>query len=187
MNKEEIINSLTKKMNGALQVLDADLKGLRVGQASVYLLDPVQVEAYNSTVPILQVATVSVSDAKTILVQVWDKGLLKSVKKAILEANLGVSIISDDNQIIRLQLPIPSEERRKELVKIAHKYQEKSKIVIRNIRRDGIETIKQMEKNTECSKDEARIYNNEIQELTNQYCDKIDKIIKLKEQDIINF
>lgn len=186
MNHKELINSLTKKMNGALQVLDADLKGLRVGQASAYFLDPVQVEAYNSRVPILQVATVSVSDTKTILVQVWDKSLVKAVKKAIMEANLGVSIISDDNQIIRLQLPIPSEERRKELVKIAHKYQEKSKIIVRNIRRDGIEIIKQMEQNNECSKDEAHIYSKEIQELTDKYCDKIDKIIKLKEQDIIN-
>ena len=168
---------LNEKMQKALDVLDRELSGLRTGRASANLLDPVVIEAYGSKMPLSQVGTVSTPDAKTITVQVWDKEMVKTVEKAIADANLGLNP-SSDGQLIRMNLPALSQERRKELVKIAHKYGENTKISLRNVRRDGMEALKTMEKNNEISKDELHTYENDIQKLTDTFTNKVNDLIK---------
>lgn len=177
-------NDLTDKMNKAIAILEKELSGLRTGRASANLLDPVVVEVYGSKMPISQVGTVSTPDAKTISVQVWDKALVKTVEKAIADANLGLNP-SSDGQLIRMTLPVLSEERRKELVKVAHKYGENTKVALRNIRRDGMESLKKLEKDGEISKDDHHNLGEEIQKLTDEFTDKVDKHIKIKEQEIL--
>jgi ribosome recycling factor len=177
-------NDLVDKMEKALALLDKELKGLRTGRASVNLLDPVVIEAYGSKMPISQVGTVSVADAKTLNIQIWDKAMVKTVEKAIADANLGLAP-SSDGQIIRITLPAISEERRKELVKVAAGYGENSKVALRNIRRDGMDQVKKMEKDGEISKDEHHQYSEEIQKLTDSYIAKIDKIIQTRQQEIL--
>lgn len=179
LNKE-----LSEKMTKAMDLLDREFSGLRTGRASIHLLDPVVVEVYGSKMPISQVGTVSTPDAKTITVQVWDKAMVKTVEKAIADANLGVNP-SSDGQLIRMNLPPLSQERRKELVKIAHKYGENTKIALRNIRRDGMDKIKLMEKNNEISKDEHHTYSDEVQKLTDEFISKVDKNVKSKENEIL--
>ncbi len=176
---------LAEKMDKALAVLDKELRGLRTGRASTNLLDPVVVEVYGSKMPISQVGTLSTPDAKTITVQVWDKAMVKTVEKAIADANLGLNP-SSDGQLIRMALPILSQERRKELVKIAHKYAENTKVALRNIRRDGMDTLKKMKKDNEISKDEHHNFSEEIQKLTDDFVAKIDANTKQKEQEILN-
>ncbi|GAB4170301.1 MAG: ribosome recycling factor [Rickettsiaceae bacterium] len=175
---------LTEKMEKAMAILDKELKGLRTGRASVNLLDPVVVEAYGSKMPLSQVGTVSTPDAKTISVQVWDKAMVKTVEKAIADANLGLNP-SSDGQLIRMTLPIISEERRKELVKIAGKYGENTKVALRNIRRDGMDLLKKMEKDSQISKDEHHDHSEEIQKLTDEFIGKVDKLVKLREEEIL--
>jgi len=185
MDRKSLINDLTTRMDGALKVLDNELKGLRTGRASAHLLDPVIVEAYGDKMSISQLGTISTPDARTISVQVWDKSMVKTVEKAIADANLGVNT-STDGQIIRLPIPPLSEERRKDLVKLAHKYGENSKIAIRNIRRDGMDSGKKLEKDGEVSEDELKKIEEEIQKLTDNFVNKIDEQIKIKEQEILN-
>jgi len=134
--------------------------------------------------PLSQVGTVSTPDAKTITVQVWDKEMVKTVEKAIVEANLGLNP-SSDGQLIRMNLPVLSEERRKEVVKLAHKYAENAKISLRNVRRDGMETLKTMEKNNEISKDEHHTYADDVQKLTDDFTKKVDNLAKSKETEIL--
>lgn len=177
-------SELTEKMDKAMAVLDKELKGLRTGRASVNLLDPVVVEAYGSKMPISQVGTVSTPDAKTISVQVWDKAMVKTVEKAIADANLGLNP-SSDGQLIRMSLPVISQERRKELVKLAHKYGENTKVALRNIRRDGMDILKKMEKEQNLSKDEHHNQSEEIQKLTDDYILKVDNVIKSREEEIL--
>lgn len=177
-------SELTEKMEKAMAVLDKELKGLRTGRASVNLLDPVVVEAYGSKMPISQVGTVSTPDAKTISVQVWDKAMVKTVEKAIADANLGLNL-SSDGQLIRMSLPVISQERRKELVKLAHKYGENTKVALRNIRRDGMDILKKMEKEQNLSKDEHHNQSEEIQKLTDDYISKVDNVIKSREEEIL--
>lgn len=177
-------SELTEKMEKAMAVLDKELKGLRTGRASVNLLDPAVVEAYGSKMPISQVGTVSTPDAKTISVQVWDKAMVKTVEKAIADANLGLNP-SSDGQLIRMSLPVISQERRKELVKLAHKYGENTKVALRNIRRDGMDILKKMEKEQNLSKDEHHNQSEEIQKLTDDYISKVDNVIKSREEEIL--
>lgn len=182
--KEALKKDLSARMEGALKVLDNELKGLRTGRASVNLLDPVSVESYGSRVPITQVATVSVADSRTITVQVWDKNLVKAVEKAISECNLGLNPMSD-GQLIRMSVPPLTEERRKDLVKLAHKYAENTKISLRNIRRDGMEDLKKKEKDSAISKDEHHSLSDEIQSLTDEFSGRVDAQVKKKEQEIL--
>lgn len=181
---QNLKNELSTKMDKALDAMNREFSGLRTGRASTHLLDPVVVEVYGSKMPISQVGTVSTPDAKTITVQVWDKGMVKTVEKAIADANLGVNP-SSDGQLIRIGIPPLSEDRRKELVKMAHKYGENSKVALRNIRRDGMDKLKQMEKNNEISKDEHHSYSEEVQKLTDGYIKKIDDASKAKEKEIL--
>lgn len=176
---------LSEKMDKAIVILNKELSGLRTGRASTNLLDPVVIEAYGNKIPISQLGTISTPDAKTIIVQVWDKVMVKSVEKAISDANLGLNP-SSDGQLIRMSLPPLSEERRKDLVKIAYKYGENTKVALRNIRRDGMDILKKMEKENLISKDEHRIFSEEIQKLTDEFINKADNNIKQKEQEILN-
>jgi ribosome recycling factor len=185
MDKKALIQDLTTRMDGALKVLDNELKGLRTGRASAHLLDPVIVEAYGDKVPISQLGTISTPDARTINVQVWDKSMVKTVEKAIADANLGVNTATD-GQVIRVPVPPLSEDRRKDLVKLGHKYGENSKIAIRNIRRDGMDSAKKLEKDGGVSEDELKTIEEEIQKLTDNFVNKIDEQIKIKEQEILN-
>lgn len=182
--EKELQDELTSKMDKALSVLNRDLNGLRTGRASVHLLDPVTVEAYGSKMPISQVGTVSTPDIQTIAVQVWDKEMVKSVEKAITDANLGLNP-NADGQLIRMNLPALNEERRKELVKVAHQYGEKTKISIRNIRRDGMDTLKSMEKNNDISEDDHHKLSEKVQKLTDDFNSKIDHLVQTKEKDIL--
>ena len=181
---QNLKNELSEKMTKAMDILDREFSGLRTGRASIHLLDSVIVEVYGSKIPISQVGTVSTPDAKTITVQVWDKAMVKTVEKAIADANLGVNP-SSDGQLIRMNLPPLSEERRKELVKVAHKYGENTKIALRNVRRDGMDKLKQMEKGNEISKDEQHTYSNKVQKLTDEFIGKVEDNVKSKENEII--
>ncbi len=184
MDQVTLKKNLQEKMDKALKVLDHELKGLRTGRASVNLLDSVTVEAYGDRMPLSQVASLTTPDARTINVQVWDKSMVSSVEKAITVANLGLTP-SSDGQLIRLPIPALTEERRKELAKLAHKYGEDTKISLRNIRRDGNEELKKMEKDNIIAKDEHHSLAEQVQKLTDEYSNKVDSSIKQKEQEIM--
>ena len=184
MDKNKLRQELGTKMDNAMKNLDNQFKGLRTGRASVNLLDPVQVEAYGSKMPLSQVGTVSTPDARSINVQVWDKSMVKAVEKAIAESNLGLNPVSD-GQLVRMNLPVLTQERRKELVKLASGYSENSKIAIRNIRREGMEELKVLEKNKTIAEDQHHSLNDEIQKITDEYIGKIDTQFKNKEQEIL--
>jgi ribosome recycling factor len=178
-------NDLIKRMDGAIKTLQHDLKGLRTGRASPNLLDSVVVEAYDDKLPLNQVANVTVQDARLVLVQVWDKALVKNVEKAINIADIGVSAIAD-GQLVRVPIPQLSEERRKELVKVAHKFAENSRVAIRNIRRDGVDLIKKMEKDRGISQDEIHKAIDEIQKLTDDFIKKVDQALAEREKEIMH-
>lgn len=184
MDKITLKKNLQDKMDKALKVLNHELKGLRTGRASVNLLDSVTVEAYGDRMPLSQVASLTTPDARTINVQVWDKSMVSSVEKAITVANLGLTPSSDE-QLIRLPIPTLTEERRKELAKLAHKYGEDTKISLRNIRRDGNEELKKMEKDNIIAKDEHHSLAEQVQKLIDEYSSKVDSAIKQKEQEIM--
>ncbi len=177
-------NSIKKRMDGAIQAFHNDLRGLRTGRASINMLDAVQVEAYGNMVPINQIGTVSTPESRLITVQVWDKGVVKSVEKAIQNAGLGLNP-SVDGQLIRISVPPLSEERRKELVKVAKEYAEHSRVAVRNVRRDGIDEAKKLEKDGGISKDEIHGITENIQKMTDEHIKKIDELLTAKEKEIL--
>jgi ribosome recycling factor len=174
-----------KRMHGALEALAREFAGLRTGRASPNLLDPVMVEAYGSKMPLTQVGTVSVPEARLISVQVWDKGMVKSVEKAIREAGLGLNP-SADGTLVRIPIPDLSEERRKELVKVAAKYAEQGKVAVRNVRRDAMEHLKKLHKDSALSEDELHRFEEEIQKLTDSFIAQVDTSLSKKEKDILS-
>ena len=175
---------LERRMEGALTSLAREFQGLRTGRASTQLLDSVIVEAYGASMPINQIATVSVPEPRMLSVQVWDKENTKIVEKAIRESNLGLNP-QVDGQLLRIPLPDLSEERRQELSKIAAKYAENAKIAVRNVRRDGMDTTKKMEKDGDISQDDRHIYDEEIQTITNKSINKVDELLSSKEVEIM--
>ena len=175
---------LERRMDGALTSLAKEFQGLRTGRASTQLLDSVVVEAYGASMLINQIATVSVPEPRMLSVQVWDKENTKIVEKAIRESNLGLNP-QVDGQLLRIPLPDLSEERRQELSKIAAKYAENAKIAVRNVRRDGMDTTKRMEKDGDISQDDRHIYDEEIQTITNKSINKIDELLSSKEVEIM--
>ncbi|MGH6705363.1 MAG: ribosome recycling factor [Sphingomicrobium sp.] len=177
-------NDLNRRMHGALENLKHDLAGLRTGRASTALLDPIQVEVYGANMPINQVATVSVPEPRTISVQVWDRSNITSVEKAIRNAGLGINPIVD-GQLIRLPIPDLTEERRKELAKLAGQYAEKARIAVRNVRRDGMDALKTDEKKHEISEDEHKRLGVEVQKMTDDTIKDIDAAAHSKEQEIL--
>ena len=176
---------LKRRMQGALDTLKHDLGGLRTGRASTALLDPVQVEVYGSNMPLNQVATVSTPEARMLSVQVWDRSNVGPVEKAIRAAGLGLNPITD-GQMIRLPIPELTEERRKELAKLVGQYGEKAKIAVRNVRRDGMDHLKQDEKKHEISEDERKRLEIEVQKLTDDTIKDIDEAVAAKEKEILN-
>lgn len=178
------MKALQRRMDGALEVLKKEFGGLRTGRASATILDPVHVDAYGSNVPLNQVAGVSVPEPRMIVVQVWDRGVVKAVDKAIREAGLGLNP-QTEGQTIRLPMPELTQERRKELTKVAHKYSEAAKVSVRNVRRDGMEGLKKAEKKGEITEDEHRRLSEEVQKKTDEHVKKIDEMLAQKEQEIM--
>ncbi len=173
-----------ERMEKTLDSLKADFGSLRAGRAHISLLDGIMVEAYGSMTPLSQVGTVSVPDARTLSISVWDRGLARAVEKAIMESDLGLNPASD-GQLIRIPIPPLSEERRKELIKVAGKYSENNKVAIRNIRRDALDDIKKLKKDNAISEDDEKRFENEIQKLTDDSIKKIDEMMSQKEKDIM--
>jgi ribosome recycling factor len=175
---------LQRRMHGAVEALRHDLGGLRTGRASTTLLDPIHVEVYGSNMPLNQVATVSAPEPRLLSVQVWDRGNVGVVEKAIRNADLGINPVVD-GQNIRLPIPDMTEERRKELAKLAHQYAEKAKIAVRNVRRDGMDHLKQDEKKHEISEDERKRREAEVQKLTDETIAEIDQVVAAKDKEIL--
>jgi ribosome recycling factor len=178
------INEIKRRMDGALEALRREFAGLRTGRASTHLLDSVVVKAYGSEMPLAQVGTVNVPEPRMITVQVWDRGLVSAVEKAIRDGGLGLNPASD-GQLVRVPLPELSQERRTELSKIAHKYAEQARVAVRNVRRDGMEGLKKLEKDHKISEDEHRKRSDEVQKLTDQHIKLIDDALAQKEKEIM--
>jgi ribosome recycling factor len=175
---------ISRRMDGAVESLQKDLLSLRTGRASASMLDPVVVDAYGSKMPLNQVATVSVPEPRLLSVQVWDNSMAKAVEKAIREAGLGLNP-QPEGAVIRIPIPDLNEERRAELSKVAGKYAENARIAVRNVRRDGMDTLKKLEKDKQISEDEQKRHSDEIQKMTDEKVKKIDQMLADKEKDIM--
>lgn len=175
---------LDRRMRGALDTLKHDLSGLRTGRASASLLDPIVVDVYGSNMPLNQVATVTAPEPRMLTVQVWDRSNAAAVEKAIRSAGLGLNPITE-GAILRLPIPDLTEERRKELAKLASQYAEKTRVAVRNVRRDGMESLKKAEKDHEISQDEHKRLADEVQKLTDKMIAEIDATAAAKEKEIL--
>ena len=173
-----------RRMHGAIEALKHDLGGLRTGRASTALLDPVHVEVYGANMPLNQVATVSAPEPRLLSVQVWDRSNVGPVEKAIRLAGLGINPVTD-GQNIRLPIPDLTEDRRKELAKLAHQYAEKAKIAVRNVRRDGMDALKTDEKKKDISEDEHKRLDTEVQKMTDDAIAEIDQVLTAKDKEIL--
>ena len=178
------INDLKRRMEGAINALKHELGGLRTGRASASMVEPVQVEAYGSHMPLNQVATVSVPEPRLLSVHVWDKSMVKAVETAIVNSNLGLNPATE-GQVIRLRIPELNEERRKELVKVAHKYTEAARVAVRHVRRDGLDVLKKLEKDHQISEDDEKRLSNEVQKATDAAIADVDKALATKEKEIL--
>jgi ribosome recycling factor len=178
------LDELKRRMHGALQVLKQELGGLRTGRASVGLLDHVQVEAYGTHMPLNQLASISVPEPRLITVQVWDRSMVHPVEKAISAGNLGLTP-NTEGQVLRLRIPELNQERRKELVKVAHKYAETARVAVRHVRRDGMELLKKLEKDHKVSQDDHTRMSEEVQKATDQAIVEIDQTLAGKEKEIM--
>ncbi|NQW00708.1 MAG: ribosome recycling factor [Rhodospirillales bacterium] len=183
-NITEIKKDLSRRMEGAVDVLHQEFGGLRTGRAATSLLDTITVSAYGAEMPLNQVGTVSAPEPRMLSVQVWDKGLVASVVKGIMESGLGLNP-SSDGQLVRVPIPALTEERRQELTKVAARYAEEARVAIRNIRRHAMDGLKTAEKEGEISQDQQREFSDEVQKLTDQYVGKIDESLKNKDQEIM--
>ena len=177
-------DELDRRMKGAVATLKSEFGGLRTGRASAALLDPVMVEAYGNTVPVNQVGSIATPEPRMITVQVWDKGLAKAVDKAIRDADLGLNP-QMDGQLLRIPLPELNQERRKELSKLAAKYAEAARVAVRNVRRDGMDLLKRLEKDKKIGEDEHHTKGDELQKLTDANIKDIDAMLQAKEQEIM--
>lgn len=175
---------IKRRMDGALKALGAEFAGLRTGRASAGLLEPITVDAYGSTMPITQLGNIGVPEPRMLTVQVWDATVVKAVEKAIRDSDLGLNP-QTEGQMIRVPLPDLNEERRAELSKVAGKYAEQARVAVRNVRRDGMETLKRMEKEHEISEDEHRSMSQDLQKLTDDHVKQIDDTFHEKEQEIM--
>lgn len=176
-------DDIERRMDGAVAAFKTDLAGLRTGRASAGLLEPIMVDAYGQMMPISQVGTISVPEPRMLSVQVWDKGQVAMVEKAIRESSLGLNPMAE-GQLIRIPLPELNEERREELVKVAGNYAEQARVAVRNVRRDGMDQIKKAEKDSEISQDDAKLYSDEVQALTDRFIKLVDDTLSTKEGEI---
>jgi len=184
MAQEELLKDLRRRMDGAIEVLRKEFGGLRTGRASASLLEPVQVPAYGNTVPLTQVASVNVPEPRMITVQVWDRGVVKAVDKAIREAGLGLNP-QTEGQTIRVPIPELNQERRKELTRVAAKYAEEARVAVRHVRQHGIEALRKAEKDGDISQDEQRKTQTDIQKLTDDHIKRIDETLSQKDKEIL--
>jgi ribosome recycling factor len=175
---------LNRRMDGSVTALKGEFAGLRTGRANPALLDPVTVEAYGGSMHISQVGTVSAPEPRLLTVQVWDKSVVKAVDKAIRDAGLGLNPQAD-GQLLRIPIPELNEDRRRELAKLAHKYAEQARIAVRNVRRDGMEVLKKLEKDHKIGQDEHRKLGDELQKATDAHIHEIDHTLQTKEQEIM--
>ena len=185
MADEFNLQDFSRRMNGAINSLKGEFSGLRTGRASASLLDPVVIEVYGSKMPLNQLSTVSTPDPRTISVQVWDKSQVEIIDKAIREAGLGLNP-NMDGQLIRIPIPELNSERREELCKVASKYAENARVAVRNVRRDGMDTLKKLEKSSDISQDDQKNYGNDIQNITDSSIKEIDEILQKKTAEIMN-
>jgi ribosome recycling factor len=183
-NETHDINDIKRRMQGASSVLKTELSGLRTGRASAHMLDPVMVDAYGSQMPLNQVASVSIPEPRMISVNVWDRSLVHAVEKAIVNANLGLSPATE-GQVLRLRIPELNEDRRKELVKVAHKYAETARVAVRHVRRDAMDLVKKLEKEHKISKDDHDRFTGDIQKATDAGISEIDHMLAGKEKEIL--
>jgi len=181
-NATHDMNEIKRRMAGAAAALKTELSGLRTGRASTHLLDPVMVDAYGSQMPLNQCASVTVPEPRLIAVSVWDKSLVKAVEKGIVDSNLGLSPATE-GQTIRLRIPELNQDRRKELVKLAHKYAEAARVAVRHVRRDALDTLKKLEKDH--GKDEIERFTAEIQKATDAGIAEVDQLLAAKEKEIL--
>ena len=183
-NETHDINEIKRRMQSTSAVLKTELSGLRTGRASAHLLDPVMVEAYGAQMPLNQVASVTIPEPRLIAVNVWDRSLVHAVEKAIVNSNLGLSPATE-GQVLRLRIPELNEERRKELVKVAHKYAETARVAVRHVRRDAMDVIKKLEKEHKISKDDHDRFSGDIQKATDAGISEIDHMLAGKEKEIL--
>src|ERR1700761_1681183 len=184
MSEDSLLKDLNRRMDGALEALRKEFGGLRTGRASASLLEPITVEAYGSAIPLNQVATINVPEPRLITVNVWDRGMVKAVDKAIREAGLGLNP-QTEGQTIRVPIPDLNEERRRELTRVAAKYAEAARIAVRNVRRDGIETLRKQEKDGDISQDEQKKLERDIQHLTDDHIKRVDETLAQKDKEIL--
>jgi len=184
MPEDTFLKDLRRRMDGAVEVLRKEFGGLRTGRASASLLEPVTVSAYGGTVPLNQLANVSVPEPRMITVQVWDRAMVKAVDKAIREAGLGLNP-QTEGQVIRVPIPDLNEERRRELVKVAHKYAEAARVAVRHVRRDGLDLLKKLEKDHKISEDDHERQSGEVQKATDATIAEVDKMLAGKEKEIM--
>ena len=183
-NPTHDMNELKRRMQGAIQLLKQELGGLRTGRASAGLLEPVQVEAYGTHMPLNQVATISVPEPRLISVQVWDRSMVHAVEKAIAASNLGLTP-STEGQVLRLRIPELNEERRRDLVKVAHKYSEAARVAVRHVRRDGLDVLKKLEKDHKISEDDGKRSGEQVQKATDEAIAEVDRMLATKEKEIL--
>lgn len=181
---EPDLDDLQRRMDGALAALRREFAGLRTGRASTQLLEPITVDAYGATMPINQLATINVPEPRMLSVQVWDKGNVKAVERAIRSSDLGLNP-QVDGQVLRIPLPDLSEERRRELSRVAGRYAEGARVAVRNVRRDGVETVRRLEKDGDLGQDDRHLYEEEIQSLTDEHVEEIDRMLGAKETEIM--
>jgi ribosome recycling factor len=174
-----------RRMQGAINAFKNDLGSLRTGRASPNLLDPIQIDAYGSMMPITQVATINVPEPRLLSVHVWDRGMVAAVEKAIRESDLGLNP-QTEGQVIRLRIPEMTEQRRKEMVKVAHKYAEEARIAVRHVRRDGLDLLKKLEKDSAISEDDGKRHADQVQKATDQFVAEIETILVAKEKEIMH-
>jgi len=178
------INDLKRRMQGAIGTLKHELGGLRTGRASASMLEPVQVDAYGAHMPLNQLATVSVPEPRLLSVQVWSRSMVHAVEKAIIGSNLGLTPATE-GQVIRLRIPELNQDRRKELVKVAHKYAEAARVAVRHVRRDGLDVLKKLEKDHKISQDDEKRHSGEVQKATDGTISEIDQLLATKEKEIL--
>ncbi len=184
MSQEFDLPDLKRRMQGAIQTLRHEFGGLRTGRASASLIEPVEVEAYGQRMPINQVATISVPEARMLSVQVWDKAMVGAVERAIRDSNLGLSPTTEGTTL-RIRIPELNEQRRKEMVKIAHRYTEEAKVAVRHVRRDGIDVLKKLAKDKDISEDDQKRFEVDVQKVTDQFVGEIDQTLASKETEIM--
>jgi ribosome recycling factor len=178
------VSDIKRRMQGAITSLKNDLGSLRTGRATPSLVEPIQVDAYGTMMPLTQVATVTVPEPRLLSVQVWDRSMTPAVEKAIRQSDLGLNP-QTEGQVIRLRIPEMNEQRRKEMVKVAHKYAEEAKVAVRHVRRDGIDLLKKLEKDSAISEDDGKRHADQVQKATDAAVAEVDQVVAAKEKEIM--